>query len=111
MGEDMTIDALLQQRHVPEMRRHLSARIIDAAMKHPQAGAQTIEKSSFSFKGWWADFWDGFALPQPALVMSLVLLLGILAGTKFDFDLSDTDQDRPSYELVVSDGTDLEALL
>lgn len=112
MGEEMELEALLTQRYTPQMRSHLPDRIFAEAMKHPQAGRQSAgADQSFSFRGWWADFWDGFALPQPALVMSVVLLLGIFAGTALDLDVSDHDQDNPSFDLVVSDGSDLEAYL
>ncbi|MBK9586676.1 MAG: hypothetical protein KA099_04720 [Alphaproteobacteria bacterium] len=112
MGEEMELEALLTQRSMPEMRSHLPDRILAEAMKHTQAGRRAaVQESSFSFKGWWADFWDGFALPQPALVMSVVLLLGIFAGTALDTGVAESEPDQPSFDLVVSDGSDLEAFL
>ncbi len=113
MGEEMELEALLTQRFMPEMRSHLPDRIFAEAMKHPQAGARKAEAAgtSFSLKDWWADFWDGFALPQPALVMSAVLLLGIYAGTALDAGVSEPEAEQASFTLVVSDGSDLEAFL
>lgn len=116
MGED--IDAILSRRPIPEPRDDLMARIIAEAARHPQEGGvqgrNTGSVSGGLFVGlrdWWADFADGFALPQPALVMSLVLLLGVVAGGYgLDGGAFGTEEEDAPFGVVVVDTLDMEDL-
>ncbi len=119
----MTLEMLLDERQVPEMPSGLSARIIEEARLTPQdtvvrssshsagTGVQAVSTQDiFSFRQWWHDFWDGFAIPHPALVMSLVLVAGIMIGTYTDpVSTSDTVLDEAtSYQLVLTEEADLD---
>lgn len=119
MGED--IDAILSRRPIPEPRDDLMARIIAEAARHPQErGAQgrTTRNGGAASGGllgglrdWWSDFADGFALPQPALVMSLVLLLGVVAGGYgLDGGAFGTEDEDAPFGVVVLDTLDMEDL-
>lgn len=117
MGED--IDAILSRRPIPEPRGDLAARIIAEAARTPQEHARgrntrTGASSAGLFsglRGWWADFAEGFALPQPALVMSLVLLVGVVAGGYgLDGGLLSADEEDAPFGVVVLDAADMEDL-
>ena len=110
----MTVEMLLNERVVPPMRSGLPEQIIAAAQTMQQEHVVQTRVGSVSsgaggFKTWWNDFWDGFVVPQPALVMSLVLLVGVMIGTYTEpVGTSDTVlEDATSYELVLTQEADL----
>lgn len=115
MGD--TLDTILKSRRVPEPSVDLAAHIIADAARHPQqhaAGASKAGGGPGLFEGvrsWWADFADGFALPQPALVMALVLFIGVAAGAggMSEGTISSDESDAP-FGVVVLDVMDMEGL-
>lgn len=117
MGED--IDAILSRRPIPEPRGDLAARIIAEAVRHTQdnaaRGGSGHKAGSSGLLGglreWWADFAEGFALPQPALVMSMVLLLGVVAGGYgLDGGAFGSEEEDAPFGVVVLDVADMEGL-
>lgn len=71
------IDVLLSKRKVPDMPGGLDERVILAARNMPQNSAA---KKLQGFERWLSAFLEGFALPQPALALGLVLVIGLGAG-------------------------------
>jgi len=75
MGE---IESLLRERYVPARpRRPLAQQIIDHAVKQRQH-----QKPRFDVHDYWQAFWENFALPEPAFVMILALVIGMSFGAK-----------------------------
>ena len=74
------LDDILRERYVPEMPSNLAYRIIEAAK--PRGNEQ-----GFTLKGFGAAFQrvmaELFVIPQPALAMAVVLILGVTIGTYY----------------------------
>lgn len=82
MGKMDDFDKILEKRVVPEMRDDLAARIIVTARpdlfacEAPRARRGMMAAA----QDWLAGLAEAIAVPQPALVFSLVLFLGLYAG-------------------------------
>ena len=81
MDHDKELDALLSKRSVPEMRSNLEHRIIQASLK-PAPEERGILGGIKSFM---ETISRNFVIPQPALVMTLVLLCGVIMGGYSDY--------------------------
>lgn len=76
MDHDKELDALLSKRSVPEMRSNLEHRIIQASLKPaPEQGGMLRGLREFM-----ETIFRNFVIPQPALVMTLVLMCGVIMG-------------------------------
>lgn len=75
-------DQLLKDRHVPDASSNLSSRIIEASRTLPQESKQPLFAGVREFM---QGFARSFAVPQPALVMGMILILsvGATAGVGF----------------------------
>lgn len=120
VGVDMELDVVLRQRFVPSVRVSLAEKIISEAKKHqqitPQAAVTPLQKAARSQSSraisWWAGFWDSFVLPQPTLVMSIVLLLGLFIGANIDFgDNTIKQQEEAATYYALSDDLDVRSWL
>lgn len=110
MGED--IDTVLSRRRVPEPSQGFEARIIAEAARTPQDSVQAVRQrgKSAGRQGWWIEFWEIFSLPQPALVMSVVLLAGILIGAGVEGEDGGFPESDVSIGVVALDIMDVEGL-
>jgi hypothetical protein len=72
------LDELLTKRRVPLARSNLAERIIAAA------GTQKPVRAGFDFGKWAQEFFESFALPQPALALGIVLMLGVYMGVNIE---------------------------
>ena len=101
MDHDKDLDALLSKRSVPEMRSNLEHRIIQASLKPAPEGGGVLKGIK--------SFMDGvsqlFVIPQPALVMTLVLMCGFIMG-----GYSDSITEYAGYT-VASTALDAETLI
>ena len=77
MDPELRLNELMQARGVPEMRSNLAERIIEAAAREKSKGRSAPQ-------AWWIAFNEAFLLPQPAYVMAVLLVLGIVMGLGFD---------------------------
>ena len=81
MDHDKELDALLSKRFVPEMRSNLEHRIIQASLK-PDPDQDGMLRG---IKGFMEAISRNFVIPQPALVMTLVLMCGVIMGGYSDY--------------------------
>ncbi len=101
MAIDKDLEEILSKRAVPEMRSNLEHRIIQASL------AQEVSKKAGSggvviraFK----DFIDSLVLPNPALSLSMVLLIGLVLGAYSGGVI----QDYNSLEAYIMMGSDFD---
>ncbi len=102
MDKDIDLDALLSKRKVPEMRSNLEHRIIQASLN--EAHSIDCDGDKAGVFGVFRDFIDSLVLPQPTLVLSMVLLLGIVMGAYS----SDVLQNHTSLEAYIMMGSDMD---
>ena len=81
MREDILLDAILRERHVPEMPTNLAYRIIEAAKPR---GAET----GFTWTAFQRVLSEIFVIPQPAFAMVVVLMLGVYSGMQYTSEQS-----------------------
>lgn len=74
---DKYLEDMLRQRHIPAARSNLAERIIAAAVPRPA-------KAGFDFGKWTQEFFESFALPQPALALGMALIIGLYLGASID---------------------------
>lgn len=67
------LDEILARRAVPEMRPHLVEKIIAAAQVKKRQGVP-------EWRAYLEIFSDFFVLPQPAMVLALLLFFGLTLG-------------------------------
>lgn len=87
------LDEILSRRAVPEMRSHLAERIIAAAQVKKRQGLP-------EWRAYIEAFADFFVLPQPAMVLALILFFGLTLGLNtgiFDFSQDAGAQDLSSF--------------
>ncbi|MCB1592828.1 MAG: hypothetical protein KDI90_10290 [Alphaproteobacteria bacterium] len=116
MGEEL--ETIMKARRIPEPSPDFASRIIAEATRLPQERAVRRSKPGrapdglFSgLRDWWNDFRESVALPQPALVMTLVLLAGFAAGASgLDDSLGAAEEDDAPFGVVVLDVMDMEGL-
>lgn len=76
MREDILLDTILRERHVPEMPSNLAYRIIEAAKPR---GAE----KGFTWTAFQRVVSEIFVIPQPAFAMAVVLMIGVYSGVYF----------------------------
>ncbi len=93
------LDILLKSRVVPEARSNLTQRIIDASL---QDAPPRVQAKLEGLGRWVQAFLDGFALPQPALALSLALLVGIGMGFFDSADMVYPDFSTDDFSLALN---------
>lgn len=101
MDIDQDLDVLLKARAVPEMRSNLEHQIIQASLlQDKQSKTQGVGNLFRTVR----DFMDCMVLPQPALAMIMVLVIGAAIGTYSSDILSvDDAQDVEAYMMIIDD--------
>ena len=101
MDIDQNLDVLLKTRAVPDMRSNLEHRIIQKSLnQEKQSKTQDIGNFFRAVR----DFMDCMVLPQPALAMVMVLVIGAAIGTYSSEILTvDDDQDVEAYMMIIDD--------
>ncbi len=99
--DNRDFDQLLEKRHVPDASSNLSARIIEASRNLPQEAK----------KPWFAGlqgFMQGFSIPQPALVMGMILILSVGATAGVGFYGGQLLSEEPTATTYYSEADDVE---
>lgn len=90
---DKTLDEILSRRaDAPPPASNLSARIIEAARVSAQHNATHMRTDGQGLRAWLGAFGRNFVLPQPAIAMSLVLMIGVGLGV-FMQDVSGSSEE------------------
>ncbi len=98
---DKELDALLSKRAVPEMRSNLEHRIIQASLKQEVHVAGRQSEGGF-FAGLKAVL-DNIVLPQPALALMMVLMVGGVLGAYSPDVMQEDDVDSFESYIMTSD--------
>lgn len=78
---------VLEKHAIPQPSSNLAERIIDAAVSEMKPEiAKNIKRP------WWKNFNNNFLVPQPALVLAFVLVLGIVLGFQGEEVLNDREE-------------------
>src|SRR5262245_56056185 len=89
---DPKLEALLRSRPLVPPSPDLAARIAIAARARPQTRPLSVSE-------WLAQLFAEFRLPQPAIAMSALLLLGMAAGWSAPFALAVPDDDADALQV------------
>jgi hypothetical protein len=89
---DPKLEALLRSRPLVPPSPDLVARIAIAARMRPQTRPLSVSE-------WLAQLFAEFRLPRPAIAMSALLLLGVVAGWSAPLALTGPDDDADTEAL------------
>ena len=88
------LDIILSKRHIEPPQDDLAERIIARAVRSPQRRSLKTRQRIVR------DLFSGFLLPQPALVLSFVLFLGVMAGMEMEASAALAQEDVSSFLYV-----------